>query len=150
MNKIHPFLPIPTHCPPHFPSTDLQIDTQTPCKANRPSTMYGYRLLFFMTINVYLITHRVSLLCLLTLFVQYKSFFSFLNYLQQFGDGKTFIRVKKVLVHPNYGLESKNSADIALLELEVQPKLSSNINLACLPKRDAIKKDLQLSKLLIR
>ena len=39
-----------------------------------------------------------------------------------------------MIVHPNYGLETGDSADIALLELEVKAKLCAGIQWACLPK----------------
>ena len=68
----------------------------------------------------------------------------------QRGDGETFIRVKRVIVHPNYGLETRNSADVALLELEVAAKLSGGIQLACLPRRTDEENDFSSNKFVIR
>ena len=68
----------------------------------------------------------------------------------QKGDGETFIRVKRVIVHPNFGLENHHSADVALLELEVGAKLSTGIQLACLPRRTDVENGFISYKLVIR
>ena len=55
-----------------------------------------------------------------------------------------------MIVHPNYGVENPHSADVALLELEVEAKLSDNIQMACLPRRSDVDNKLLTNKLLIR
>ena len=70
--------------------------------------------------------------------------------MSQKGDGETFIRVQRVIIHPNYGVENPHSADVALLELEVEAKLSDNIQMACLPRRSDVDNKLLTNKLLIR
>jgi hypothetical protein len=60
------------------------------------------------------------------------------------------IKVKEVIVHPSYGVETVNSADIALLELEVSAQPSPSVQLACLPTQADVKSTFQDKKFIIR
>jgi hypothetical protein len=66
------------------------------------------------------------------------------------NDGETYIKVKKVKVHPNFDVGIQNDSNIALLELEVSTTFTDKVGAACLPKQSAPSETYEGRSLLVR
>ena len=51
------------------------------------------------------------------------------------NDGEIIIDAKRVIVHPNYGIQNGFDHDVALIELAEEAHLSSEVGVVCLPSR---------------
>jgi hypothetical protein len=71
------------------------------------------------------------------------------NFFQQLSEGKTHINIKKIIIHPNYGMRSLHDSDIAVLKLQVEAPLSKTVGLACLPSRDFVTQSFERAQFLV-